>query len=386
MGLIDLLRHGPVDADRQVEGVKCSWPVAELIVNRIELRQALDRQIDALGKVLPDPLFDVFAAARLPRTVWVKDVDLDARVGAQLCMPRHLLSLVVRQNLAQGFGNAVQLGRKAFQGRCGRGVGEPLQNHQTRAVLGQHTCGRAVTSALDEVAFPVPETPPFIGHRGPRLVAQHFGQLPSATLSSTARHALALGSVQTGNQFPSQLLMGHGVIVDVYRLLRDGALGVIWPHSRECVCDSRGRPLLRQILGHNAEEHGVRCQFGAMPGFDAMAASLQTSSAGIVGTFRSNYRSRMVLPSDKAHEFAGEGRGRAMQGTRNVPRRASLATTQHHDRGSLCRGGLYVVRPYPYYAERYCILLLILVSESLVSRCIWCFGNLFNRKKMKFHE
>lgn len=386
MRLIDLLRHGPVDADRQVEGVNCSWPVAELIANRIELRQALDRQIDALGKVLPDPLFDVFAAARLPRTVWVKDVDLDARVGAQLCMPRHLLSLVVRQSLAHGFGNAGQIGRRAFHGRCGRGVGQPLQNQQARAVLGQHTCGRAVTSALDEVAFPVPETPPFIGHRGPQMVAQHFGQLAFATLSSTARHALALGSVQTGNQFPSQLLMGRGVIVDVYRLLRDGALGVIGAHSLECVCDSRGRPLLRQILGHNAKEHGVRRQFGATPGFDAMAVRLQTSSAGIVGTFRSSYGGRMVLPSDKEHEFAGESRGRAMQGTRNVPRRASLATTQHHDRGSLCRGGLYALRPYPYYAKRYCILLLILVSGSLVSSCIWCFWHLFNRENMKFHE
>jgi hypothetical protein len=51
------------------------------------------------------------------------------------------------------------------------------------------------------------------------------------------------------------------------------------------------------------------------------------------------------MPRAKALEFAGDGRGRAMQGARDVARRV-LLVTHHHDFGSLFGGELFVVRYY----------------------------------------
>jgi hypothetical protein len=63
-----------------------AWPVATLVGNRSELRLTVDRPIAALGWVQPDRSVDVFATAALPHAARITEVDLDARVGAQLCM------------------------------------------------------------------------------------------------------------------------------------------------------------------------------------------------------------------------------------------------------------------------------------------------------------
>lgn len=67
---------------------------------------------------------DVLTTAPLPRAVRVAEVHLHARVGCQLRFSGHFFALVVRQRLAHWFGNAAQLGRKAFQRRSCCGVSE----------------------------------------------------------------------------------------------------------------------------------------------------------------------------------------------------------------------------------------------------------------------
>jgi hypothetical protein len=54
MGFTKFFQHGLVDADRRVEAMDVAWLVVELIGNRIKLRLAVNRQIGALGQVLPD--------------------------------------------------------------------------------------------------------------------------------------------------------------------------------------------------------------------------------------------------------------------------------------------------------------------------------------------
>ena len=343
--LTDFFQHGLVDADRRVEVVDGAWSAVELIGNRIELRLAVNRQIGALWQVLADQPIDVLAAASLPRAVRITEVNLDARVGAQLCMPGHLFALVVRQRMAHGFGNAAQLGRKAFQCRCGRGVGQLGQYHQARASLNQHAHGRPVASALDEVAFPVARKRPIVGLGRANMNAQHIGQLTSAVFTPRARYALALRSAQAGDQVLAQLPAGHGVDAVVDGLVRNGAVRVIGPHALECARDLRGRPALRQKVLHDAKEHGVHRQLGTTPWLEALAPCTHTSRAGVVGTSHLRHECRSVLPTGKPLEFAGDGRRRAMQGARNVARRA-LLVAHHHDRGSLFRGELFVVRSH----------------------------------------
>lgn len=217
-----------------------AWPVVELVSNRIELRLAVNRQIRALGQVLPDQPVDVLAVAALLRAMRVTEVDLDARVGTQLCMPRHLFALVVRQRLAHGLGNAAQLSGKPFQCRGRRGVGQHGQHHQARASFHQHTHGRTVAGALDEVTFPVPWKRPVIGLRWPHMDAQHLGQLAPAAFPTRAWHAFALRPTQAGNQVLAQLARTHGIDAVVDGLVRDAALGVIGPHELECARYLRG--------------------------------------------------------------------------------------------------------------------------------------------------
>jgi hypothetical protein len=115
-----------------------AWPVVQLISDGIKLFLAVNRQIRALGQVLPDQPVDVLATAPLSRAVRVTEVHLDARVGAQFCIPGHLLALVVNQRLAHRLGNAAKLAGKAFQGRCGGVVRKLSQHHQARVAF-HHT-------------------------------------------------------------------------------------------------------------------------------------------------------------------------------------------------------------------------------------------------------
>lgn len=95
MRLTHFFQHGLIGTDRRVEAVDRAWPVVELVGNRVELHLVVNRHIGALGQALSDQSVDVLAASTLPRALRFPEVDLDARVGAQLRMPRHLLTLVI---------------------------------------------------------------------------------------------------------------------------------------------------------------------------------------------------------------------------------------------------------------------------------------------------
>ncbi len=172
--------------------------------------------------------------------------------------------------------------------------------------------------------------------------AQHIWHLSPAGFTPRARHALALRPAQAGNQVLAQIPTRHGVDAIVDGLVRDGELGIFGPHALECARDLGQRPAFSQKVVHHTKEHGVHRQFGTKPALEALAACTHTCSAGIVGISRLRHKRRTVLPTSKPLELSGVGRGRAMQGAGDLPRRA-LLVQQHYDRGSLFRGELYVV-------------------------------------------
>lgn len=364
MWLTDLFQYGFVDAARRVVAVDGGWPVVVLIGYRIELRSAVNRQIRPFGEVLPDRPIDILETAAMPWAVRVSEVPTDSRVSPQLHIPGQLIALVVRQRLAHRFCNAAQLGRKAFQGRCGRGVRQFGRHHQARSALHQHAHSRPFARSFDEVAFPLPGKSPVVGLRWPHMDAKHFRQLYPAVFSPGPRHALALGSAQAGNLVIAQFPLRHVIDTVVNGLVREGAMRGFRPHALECARDLRRRPLLRQKVVHQAKEHGAHRQLGATTGFEALAVSPQTNSASIVGKLRCRHKSRTVLTSGKALEFTCDGRSRAIQGEFNVPRRAFLIC-HHHHRGSLSWGEFFVMDSHSSTSlDGGCTLLLIPPFES----------------------
>jgi len=235
--LIELVQHRLVDNDGRVEPVDGARAFVEQVGNGIELFLAVHRKVRALGQELADQPVGVLARAALPGAVRVTEVHHHAGVGRQLAVAHHLLALVVGQCLAHRLGNAAQLGGEALQGRGRCRIGQLDQHHQTRTALEQHAHRRAVTRALDLIALPVPGERPVTGLGRAHMDAQQIGHLAPAILAPAARHALGLGSAQTGNQVFAQLALGHGVDPSVDALVGDGALGFIGPHEFECARD-----------------------------------------------------------------------------------------------------------------------------------------------------
>jgi hypothetical protein len=276
MGLTDFFRHDFVGADWRIEGVDCAWPVDELIGNRFELRLVLNQQIVALGQVLPDQSIEVLATAPLSRAVRVIEGYLDAPVGAQLCMPSHLLALVVRQRLAHRFGNAAQLGGEALQGRCGRGDGQLLASitwRQLRFIS---------TPTAERLPAPLKRSPSqcqgnvrSFASGGRTRMLSTSGSWPLLSLPSERGMRLLWARRRQAISSTVQLPAGHGLYAVVDVPVRDGASRALGPHAPECARDLRvrGRPAFGQIVACHTKEHGVHRQLGATPGFEVLVAS-----------------------------------------------------------------------------------------------------------------
>jgi len=131
-------------------------PVVEQIGHGIKRILVMHRQVCPFGHHLPQQSIGVLARAPLPRTVRIAEVHPDAGGAGQLTVACHLATLVVGQRLTSWLSDLVELGGECRQRRFGCRVRHLRQQHQARAVLDQHTYGRAIVGPLDQVAFPVP--------------------------------------------------------------------------------------------------------------------------------------------------------------------------------------------------------------------------------------
>lgn len=143
---------------------------------------------------------DVHAATKLPEAVRAAEVLLDTHVERQLCMPGHLLALVVRQRLTHWFGNAAQFGSDAFNRRSCGGVRYFLWQHHARAALHHDANCIALTRPLNKLDPQVPGKLPVVCLRRTNMDAQYIGRLaPAPALFTTqAVHAIGLGTAHAG--------------------------------------------------------------------------------------------------------------------------------------------------------------------------------------------
>ena len=79
--------------------MSCSGPTVQTVGNGIEFVLTVGREVGAFGQILAKQSVGVLAAPALPGAMWITEVDVHAGGAGKLLMPRHLLTLVVRQAL-----------------------------------------------------------------------------------------------------------------------------------------------------------------------------------------------------------------------------------------------------------------------------------------------
>lgn len=155
----------------------------------------VDAQVHAFGQVLSHKAIRVLVGASLPRAVRVTEVHRHARVLGELFVQCHLFALVVRQALAHGLDNALQLVREGLHdvGRTGKLERRELdQYEQAAGALDQGAHSAGVASALDEVTFPVPWELAVFNLGWPHMDAEHVWDLATAIFALATRQAFVL--------------------------------------------------------------------------------------------------------------------------------------------------------------------------------------------------
>lgn len=127
----------------------------EQVGNLVQPLLAHQRQIGALGQVLPEQAVRVLVTAPLLRAVRVSEVDLHSCARCQLRMPGHLAALVMGHGFQQCRCHPRKFSRHRFQrGVCGGRI-QLGQNDETARALNHRRYCRAIVRAHDQVAFPV---------------------------------------------------------------------------------------------------------------------------------------------------------------------------------------------------------------------------------------
>lgn len=111
--------------------------------------------------------------------------------------------------------------------------------------------------------------------------------------------------------------------------------------SVPAICESDHPSLSEKVLDH-PEEHGIGGQFGAFAAFETLASSAQTRDAGIVNRRGVGSLCRPIRPGRKRCQLPADGRRRAAQHQRDLPRRA-VVRLHLDDRRSFFSGELFVV-------------------------------------------
>ena len=82
-----------------MEGVSGARPAVQTVGNGVKFVLTVDGKVGAFGQILAQQAVGVFTRAALPWAVRVAEVHLHTGGGGELCMPRHLLALVVGEAL-----------------------------------------------------------------------------------------------------------------------------------------------------------------------------------------------------------------------------------------------------------------------------------------------
>ena len=307
--LLDGVRRGLVEGERSLVEVQRALPVerragtpVEAVGDAIEVGLGMHREVGALGKVLTQQAVGVLAGTALPGAVRVAEIDLHAGLRSEFGVSGHLGAAVIGQALAHRFGDGVELGGKAGQGRGGSGVVHLHQDHQVADALDEHAHRGLLERTLDEVALPVPGQDPVVDVGLAQVDAQRIAQA-SAVLAGRARPAPAARLAKTGLQLAAQFPARMRVQRVVDRLVREPGAGVVGVHALECGRDLLGPPFPRQYRQHlHPEQRGCSEPVTGMGLRPALPGQRLGATAGIAAS-----------STGVARDLSADSRGRSCQ-------------------------------------------------------------------------
>lgn len=90
------------DLQWDAKAVRSARSVVQAVGDRIEFALVVDREVGALGQILPQQPVGVLASISSPRAVRIAEVHANVGPGSEFSIPSHLLALVVSQALAHG--------------------------------------------------------------------------------------------------------------------------------------------------------------------------------------------------------------------------------------------------------------------------------------------
>jgi hypothetical protein len=202
----DLKRRGPVET--------FSWPGIQLMGDGVQLALRIARQIRPLGQVLAQQAMGVLIGPALPGAMWIGEEDLNREPVRQALMLGHLFTPIIGQRFAQRGRHVRELPGEPVSGALRIRPLEAGQKDQARRPLDETADGRAVSSPLNEIAFPVARDGAARHFRGTRGNGRHVRDLAASVRPPRAGPTRLARLTQRGQQFlaqgtPRQHVQGH---------------------------------------------------------------------------------------------------------------------------------------------------------------------------------
>jgi hypothetical protein len=210
-----------IDSERRFPAKRFSRSSIERERYGIEVVLRVDRQVRALGNVLPQQAIGIFIETTLPRAVGGGKVNLHTGTLGQNFVGMHFAALVVGHRFAHSRRLAVEHGREALDHRTGAGVLHLGQHHEAGSSLDQCADRGTIAFALNQVALPMARDETVLDLGRTDVDALHLLDLASAVNASTARLAHLVMMAQAGNQFALQFSTRMQIDRVVDRLVRD---------------------------------------------------------------------------------------------------------------------------------------------------------------------
>lgn len=204
-------------------------------------------QVGALWQVVADAVVLALAGGPLPGAVGVAKEDFQFEVGREGLVLGHFLALVVGETLAQQGGQRSQFALEGLPHAPGVLFGQMAQEGVAGGTFDQHTNGRTVASAQNQVALVVAGNQAGF-HLGRALVNQdHVLETPGRSLGATTiRAPRGVVAAQACDQISFEFTAGNDINVAINRFVggvHRGLLGMIAPQATS---DLPGRPASTQ--------------------------------------------------------------------------------------------------------------------------------------------
>ncbi len=186
----------------------------------VQISLGLERQVRALGLLLPQKSIRVLIGPALPRAMRISKVYVETQALRELLMLRHFFASIIRQRFAQRGGDDSEFLRKPVTSTLGIGACQAGQDDQTRGPFHQGADSRAIAGSLDESPFPVPGDHTSGDFWGPFRNERHLGHWASTIWSARPRPTSLVSLAQRGQQFTAHRATGKYRQAGIDRLRR----------------------------------------------------------------------------------------------------------------------------------------------------------------------